>query len=165
MPEGSLAPRVYLVGEAPGHHEAEEGRPFVGPAGQALRGMIREAGIDESQIRLANALPFRPIQRSPNHGLRNRKPTRKELCDYGPIVLADIARVRPKLIVALGRSAASLFGVSMTIDKARKQVFYFQGVPVRITYHPGFVSRFGGRRSQLWRIAVHDLRTFCNSVR
>jgi uracil-DNA glycosylase family 4 len=160
MPEGSRAPRVYLVGEAAGRQEAEAGRPFVGPAGTALRDMLREAGIDESQIRLANALPFRPIERSAKRGLHNRRPTEKELRDYGPFVLADIATVRPKLIVALGKSAASLFGASTAINSARRQVFWFQHIPVRITYHPGFVLRFGGRGSQLWRTAVRDLRTY-----
>src|SRR6516162_522629 len=160
MPEGSLVPRVYLVGEAPGHQEAEAGRPFVGPAGAALRDMMREAGMRESKIRLANALPFRPIERSTRRGLRNRRPPEKELRDYGPIVLDDILSVRPKLIIALGRSAASLFGISTTINSARKRVFRLQGIPVRITYHPGFVLRFGGRGSQLWRTAVRDLRTY-----
>ena len=160
LPEGSVAPRVYLVGEAPGRQEAEAGRPFVGRAGIALRDMIHEAGMNESQIRLANALPFRPIRRSTKRGLRNRKPTGNELRDYGPIVLADIASVRPKLIIALGKSAAWLFGASMTIDRARRKVLRFQGIPVRITYHPGFVLRFGGRGSQLWRTAVRDLCTY-----
>ena len=160
MPEGSPTARVYLVGEAPGRHEAEAGRPFVGPAGMALREMMHEAGMNELQIRLANALPFRPIQRSVKRGLRNRKPTDREIRDYGPIVLADIASVRPKLIIALGRSAASLFGISTTIDGARKRAFCFQAIPLRITYHPGFVLRFGGKGSQLWRRAVRDLRDY-----
>lgn len=160
MPEGSQAPQVYLVGEAPGRQEAEAGRPFVGPAGTALRDMIREAGMEDAQVRLSNALPFRPIERSAKRGLRNRRPTEKELRDYGPIVLADITSVRPKLIIALGKSAASLFGASTTIENARRQVLCFQDMPVRITYHPGFVLRFGGRGSRLWRTAVRDLRTY-----
>ena len=162
-PEGSAAARVYLVGEAPGCQEADAGRPFVGPAGTALRDMIRKAGMDESEIRLANALPFRPIERSAKRALRNRRPTEKELRDYGPIVLADIATVRPKLIIALGKAAGSLFGARTTIERARRKVFCFQGIAVRVTYHPGFVLRFGGRGSRLWRTAVHDLRTFWNT--
>lgn len=108
VPEGSLTPRVYLVGEAPGRREAETGRPFIGLVGTALRDMMREAGINESQVRLANAPPFRPIHRSATLGPRNRKPTNKELRHYGPIVLADIASVRPTHIIALGKSAAFL---------------------------------------------------------
>ena len=137
MPEGSQAPQIYLVGEAPGRQQAEAGRPFVGPAGTALRDMIREAGMEDAQVRLSNALPFRPIERSAKRGLRNRRPTEKELRDYGPIVLADITSVRPKIIIALGNAAASLFGASKTIENARKQVLCFQDMPVRITYHPG----------------------------
>ena len=52
-----------LVGEAPGRQEAEIA-DFVGPVGGALRDMMREAGIDASRVRLANAIPFRPIERS-----------------------------------------------------------------------------------------------------
>lgn len=165
MPEGSQAPQIYLVGEAPGRQDAEAGRPFVGPAGTALRDMIREAGMEDAQIRLSNALPFRPIERSAKRALRYRRPTEKELRDYGPIVLADITSVRPKLIIALGKAAASLFGASTTIENARKQVLCFQDMPVRITYHPGFVLRFGGRGSQLWRTAVRDLRTYWKRAR
>jgi hypothetical protein len=74
MPEGSQAPQIYLVGEAPGRQEAEAGRPFVGPAGTALRDMIREAGMEDAQIRLSNALPFRPIERSAMRLGRPRPP-------------------------------------------------------------------------------------------
>jgi hypothetical protein len=84
--------------------------------------MIRKAGMDESEIRLANALPFRPIERYAKRALHNRRPTEKELRDYGPIVAADIATVRPKLIIALGTSATSLFGASTTIDRATRRL-------------------------------------------
>lgn len=91
MPEGSREPRVYLVGEAPGRQEAETGRPFVGSAGTGLRDMMRDAGMNELQIRLANALPFRPIQRSPHSRLRSRRPTEKKLRDYGlPYLLTSL---------------------------------------------------------------------------
>ena len=160
-PEGSSHARLYLVGEAPGRQEAAIGRPFVGPAGKALRDMMREAGIDASQVRLANAIPFRPVQRSARGRLRNRRPTAKELRTYGRFVLGDIASVKPKVIGALGKSAAALFGASMSsVEDARKRSFQFHDVPVRVTYHPGFVLRFGGRRSPLWRSAVADLSRF-----
>jgi DNA polymerase len=126
----------------------------------ALRDMIREAGMEDTQIRLANALPFRPIERSARRGLRNRRPTEKELRDYGGLVLADITTVQPSIIIALGKSAACLFGATTTIENARRKAFCFEKIPVRITYHPGFVLRFGGRGSPLWRTAVRDLRTF-----
>lgn len=164
-PEGSAGACLYLVGEAPGRQEAESGRPFVGPAGQALRDMMREAGLDASQVRLANAIPFRPIERSHEGTYRNRRPTMQELRTYGRIVLVDIASVRPKLIGALGKSAAALFGAVMAVEQARRRRFRFQGIPVRVTYHPAFVLRFGGRKSRLWRSAVLDLRRFWGEAR
>ena len=163
-PEGNTFARLYLVGEAPGRQEAESGRPFMGPAGQALRDMMREAGVNASLVRLANAIPFRPIERSWEGRYRNRRPTMQELETYGPLVLADIASVRPKLIGALGKSAAVLFGALMPVEQARGRCFEFQGIPVRVTYHPGFVLRFGGRESRLWRSTVLDLSRFWSEV-
>ncbi len=159
-PEGSLNARLYLVGEAPGRLEAETGRPFVGPVGAALRDMMGEAGIDLSCVRLANAIPFRPIERSPGGRVRNRRPTDKELRIYGRSVLVDIAKVQPNLIGALGKSAAMLFGASIPVRRSRAKRLEFQNTPVRFTYHPGFVLRFGGRGSPLWRSTVRDLQKF-----
>jgi len=119
MPEGSLAPHVYLVGEAPGRQEAETGRPFVGPAGTALRDMMREAGIDEAQIRLANALPFRPIERSAKAGLRNRRPTERNFGTMGRWSL---------LISALfGRSSSLRWGSPRPRSSARRPPFMALG--------------------------------------
>ena len=103
-----------LVGEAPGRQEAEIA-DFVGPVGGALRDMMREAGIDASRVRLANAIPFRPIERSRSGQFRNRRPTAKELRAYGGPVLADITKVQPKIVGALGNAAAMLFGASMPL--------------------------------------------------
>jgi DNA polymerase len=73
--------------------------------------------------------------------------------------------VQPKVIGALGRSAAMLFGITTPIERSRRRTFQFRNVPVRITYHPGFVLRFGGRGSALWRSAVRDLRSLWNEAR
>jgi uracil-DNA glycosylase len=164
LPEGSLNARLYLVGEAPGRREAEAGRPFVGPVGAALRDMMHEAGIDVSRVRLANAIPFRPIEQSPGGRVRNRRPSEKELRIYGQSVLVDIAKVQPKLIGALGKSAATLFGASMPVQRSRARTLQFRNIPVRFTYHPGFVLRFGGRGSALWRSAVRDLKKLWNEA-
>ena len=122
--------------------------------------MMRETGIDASRVRLANAIPFRPIERSRSGQFRNRRPTAKELRAYGGPVLADITKVQPKIVGALGNAAGMLFGASMPLQRSRRRTFQFQNIPVRITYHPGFVLRFGGRGSALWRSAVRDLRSF-----
>jgi uracil-DNA glycosylase len=157
-PEGSSDACLYLIGEAPGGKEAELGRPFVGPAGEALRDMMRTAGIDFARVRLANAIPYRPIERSTRVRVRNRTPTRTELRTYGQAVLSDVLAVKPAVICALGKSAATLFGIAAEIDTARKRSFRFQGTPVRVTYHPSYVLRFGGEGSRLWKSAVRDLK-------
>lgn len=108
----------------------------------------------------ANAIPFRPRERSPRGRFRNRRSTEKELGTFGQSVLGDIAKVQPKVIGALGKSAATLFGASMPVEQARAQTFQFQNIPVRVTYHPRFVLRFGGRGSPLWRSVVRDLGRF-----
>jgi DNA polymerase len=127
--------------------------------------MMREAGIDMSRVRLANAISFRPIERSPAGRIRNRRPAKKEIQSYGQSVLNDIAKVQPKVIGALGKSAAMLFGASTPVQRSRKRTFRFRNTPVRITYHPGFVLRFGGRRSVVWRSVVGDLRILWNEAR
>jgi uracil-DNA glycosylase len=96
---------------------------------------------------------------------RNRRPTKKELGTYGRFVLADIASVQPKVVGALGTSAAALFGALLPVEQARGRSFQFQGIPVHVTYHPGFVLRFGGRGSRLWRSAVRDLSWFWSEAR
>jgi DNA polymerase len=164
-PEGSPDACLYLVGEVPGRREPETGRPFVGLAGKALRDMMREAGIDASQVRLANAVPFRPVERSSRGAFRNRKPTAKELRTCGRFVLRDIADVQPRVIGALGKSAAMLFGGSVRVEQCRKRTFHFRNIPVRVTYHLAFVLRFGGKGSALWRSAVADLKRLWKNAR
>jgi DNA polymerase len=158
-PEGLFRrPRLYLIGEAPGAVEAAQGKPFVGPAGNALRKMLEEGGIDPGQLRLANAIPFRPIEYSKDCKPRNRSPTTEEIQCYGAAVLTDIRRSRPAVIVALGSTAARLFGASQSIRAARKAKLQFEGHPLRITFHPAYVRRFGGRKGDAWRQTVADLR-------
>lgn len=162
-PEGLFRrPRLYVVGEAPGVEEAAQGRPFVGPAGRALREMLDEAGIDPQQLRLANVIPFRPIAYSKDRKPRNRRPTIEEVDRYGAAVLNDIRRSRPGVIVALGSTASRLFGESQPIRVTRKAELQFEGRPLRITFHPAYVRRFGGRNGDAWRQAVADLRRAWN---
>lgn len=158
-PQGRFRrPRLYLVGEAPGAVEAAQGKPFVGPAGNALRKMLKEGGIDPGQLRLANAIPFRPIEHSRDRKPRNRSPTTGEIQCHGAAVLTDIRRSKPAVIVALGSTAARLFGALQSVRAARKAKLQFEGRPLRVTFHPAYVRRFGGSGGDAWRDMVHDLR-------
>src|SRR5437764_4542703 len=139
-PEGRFRrPRLYVVGEAPGAEEIAQGRPFVGAAGRALREMLDEAGIDPRRVRLANAIPFRPIAYSKDRKPRNRSPTIEEIDRYGAAMLKDIRRSKPGMIVALGSMASHLFGTSQSIRVTRKAKLQFEGHPLRITFHPAYV--------------------------
>jgi DNA polymerase len=151
-------PRLYLVGEAPGAEESARGKPFVGPAGRALREMLEEAGIDPKQVRLANAIPFRLIAYSKDRKPRNRSPTTREVGYYGAAVLTDIRRSKPGMIIALGSTAARLFGESRSIQPARKAKLQFESYMLRVTFHPAYARRFGGRKGDVWRRTVADLR-------
>lgn len=151
-------PCLYLIGEAPGAQEVAEGRPFVGPAGQWLRDMLLEAEIDLSHIRLANAVPLRPIHRSAHGRIRNRTPARHEIRELSHAVLRDIRHVRPASIVALGASACILFGVEGSVSRNRGTVYEFENIPVWVTYHPSYVRRFSKRQPSLYQQVVDDLR-------
>jgi uracil-DNA glycosylase len=152
-------PRLYVVGEAPGAEEVAQGRPFVGPAGRALREMFNEAKVDLAQLRLANAIPFRPLDRRSSKRPRNRAPTTREVAEFGSVVLRDIKDANPAVILALGSTAARLFGASGRIEKLRKRRLRFEGRPLRISYHPAFARRFGGRGGEAWRQSVADIRS------
>lgn len=160
-PEGpAAAPRLYLVGEAPGATEAEMGRPFVGPAGKTLRRLLSEAGADLAHVRISNAVPYRPIVRAEAGIIRNRKPSVREIRHFGKAVLADIAHTKPAVIVALGASAATLFDVPLPITEARLGSFLFDGTLLRVTYHPAYLLRAAGQKTDLWQQARSDLRQF-----
>ncbi|MEH2622689.1 uracil-DNA glycosylase family 4 [Bradyrhizobium sp. AZCC 1719] len=162
-PEGHFRqPRLYLVGEAPGAEEAEQGRPFVGPAGGALRKLLEQAGIDLRQLRLANVIPFRPMEHTKKSKPRNRAPTIEEINHYGAAVLTDIRRSKPRVVVALGSTAARLFRASRSIQASRKAKLQFDGRPLQITFHPAYVRRFGGSNGDAWRKMVADLRRAWN---
>jgi DNA polymerase len=158
-PEGRFQePRLYIVGEAPGAEETAQRRPFVGPAGRALREMLEQAAIDTRQLRLANAVPYRPVERTGDDTVRNRTPDAEEVRRWGKATLTDIRRSRPQGIVALGSTAARLFGRTGPIGQMRGKTQYFENRPLWITYHPAYVRRFGGSASALWRDTVADLR-------
>ena len=136
-PDGmSRRPRLYLVGEAPGAEESAQGKPFVGPAGRALRQMLQQAGIDPKQVRLANAIPFRPVAHSNDQRPRNRSPTIEEVGRYGAAVLADIRRAKPGVIMALGSTAARLLGERRPVQAVRNAMLQFESYPLRVTLCP-----------------------------
>ena len=131
-----------FVGEQPGDNEDQEGRPFVGPAGTFLRDLMHQAGIDEHDVYFTNTVKhFKFIWRGKRR--IHSKPKRLEIEACRPWLEAEIARVRPAMIVALGATAAhALLGPSFRLTKHRGEFVASDLAPrVIATIHPSAILR------------------------
>ena len=130
---GDAGAEWMFVGEAPGAEEDAKGEPFVGQAGRLLDNMLAALGMRrETNVYIANVLKCRPPG--------NRTPEPGEVDACRPYLDRQIELIRPKLIVALGRSAATtLLAVDATIASLRGRVHRYQGVPLIVTYHPAYL--------------------------
>jgi uracil-DNA glycosylase len=127
---------VMLVGEAPGAQEDLAGVPFVGRSGQLLDSLLAEAGLDRSLVAVANVLKCRPPG--------NRKPRRAEVGRCRPWLTRQIELADPRVLVALGGTAAEwFFGPGARIAALREEVRDHGGRPLVVTYHPSAAIRFG----------------------
>lgn len=134
---------LMLVGEAPGHHEEKQREPFVGPAGQKLNDILRAMGLSREAVYISNLVKFRPSL--PRQTTNNRKPTKEEMAACRELVLAEISIVRPKLVIALGATAAEgLLGLDGTVASMRGSWHEVNGFPARVTYHPSYLLQSGG---------------------
>lgn len=140
---GSPNADIMLVGEAPGYNEEKEGQPFVGPAGQKLNDILKAMGLRREDVYISNLVKFRPAM--PKQTTNNRKPTPEEMAACLPLVLAEISVVQPKLIIALGGTAAEgLIGLEGTVGSMRGKWHEVSGIPARVTYHPSYLLQSGG---------------------
>jgi uracil-DNA glycosylase len=141
---GDAGAEWMFVGEAPGAEEDARGEPFVGQAGRLLDNMLAALGMQrEKNVYIANVLKCRPPG--------NRTPEPGEVDACRPYLDRQIALIRPKLIVALGRSAATtLLAVDATIASLRGRVHRYQGVPLIVTYHPAYLLRNLPDKAKAW---------------
>jgi DNA polymerase len=141
---GDPSAEWLFVGEAPGAEEDARGEPFVGQAGRLLDNMLAALGISrERNVYIANVLKCRP----PNN--RTPEPLEVEACR--PYLERQVAVISPKLIVALGRSAASLLlGTDASIASLRGRVHRYQGIPLIVTYHPAYLLRNLHDKAKAW---------------
>jgi DNA polymerase len=105
---GNLDATIMFVGEAPGADEEDQGEPFVGRAGQLLNRMIKAMGVERSQVYIGNILNWRPAMGERNADgsqTGNRPPTAEEMAYCLPFIRAQIDIIRPKVLVALGKTA------------------------------------------------------------
>lgn len=149
---GNPQARLMLVGEAPGYQEEREREPFVGPAGQKLNDILKAMGISREEVYISNIVKFRPA--TPRQTTNNRKPTPEEMASCLPFVRAEAGIVKPECIIALGGTAAEgLLGAAGSVTAMRGRWHDFEGIPVRVTYHPSYLLQSGGANSvkrQVW---------------
>ena len=131
---------IFIVGEAPGSDEDACGKPFVGRAGQILEKGLDRLCLQRKDVYIANCLKCRP---DPPLGRGNRPPTRGEMQDCVPFLLAQIEIVDPFVILALGNSALEALGIDAQISKVRGTVIRseHQHCAVVPTWHPAYVLR------------------------
>jgi DNA polymerase len=158
--EGSAAARAMLVGEQPGDREDREGRPFVGPAGRLLNEALEEAGIDRSLAYVTNVVKH--FKWTPRGKRRiHQKPSWSEIAACRPWLDAELAVVRPAVLVCLGATAAqALLGRDFRVTKQRGEPVASDLAPVVLaTIHPSAILRMDGAEREAEREAlVADLR-------
>jgi len=156
--EGPLHPDIAFVGEQPGDQEDLAGKSFVGPAGQLLDKALAEAGIARGETYVTNAVKhfkFEPRGKRRLHA----KPNAGEVKHYRWWLQKELDLVKPKLVVALGATAAlALAGKPLAVSANRGPII-LDGRPGFITIHPSFLLRMPDEdKAQAWRGFVADLR-------
>ncbi len=134
--------QLMLIGEAPGFEEERQSEPFVGPAGQRLTKILKAMGLERSKVYISNICKFRPaIDGGGKQGTKNRAPTKAEMDACLPFILTEIDIIRPKVIVALGRTAAEGLGIEGSVASVRGKFHEVNGIPTMVTYHPSYILR------------------------
>lgn len=143
-----------FIGEAPGKNEDLEGKPFVGPAGLLLTEMIRAIGLQRDAVYIANIVKCRP----PN----NRDPKVEEIKACNDYLQQQIALIKPKIILAVGRVAAqALLETSQPLSKLRGVVHQLDGIPLVVVYHPAYLLRSLSEKGRAWqdlKLAMRQMR-------
>ena len=159
MGEGPQDAALMIVGEQPGDQEDQTGRPFVGPAGQVLDAGLEKAGIDRRGAYVTNAVKhFKFVQRGKRR--LHQSPTAKEIDVCRWWNEAERAIVKPKLVLALGASAArGMLGKTVSITKARGEPIPLDdGSELWVTAHPSYLLRLdGAAREEQERLFAADL--------
>jgi uracil-DNA glycosylase len=139
--EGQISAKIMFIGEAPGRSEDEKGKPFVGAAGRILDNVLKNAGIERSQVFITNIVKCRP----PN----NRVPEEDELIACRPYLDRQIALIKPKVICILGRTAYSSILGGNSITANRGKIVERSGQKYFSTFHPAAVIYNKSLRSRL----------------
>jgi DNA polymerase len=153
---GDPRAELMFVGEGPGADEDAQGEPFVGRAGQLLNNMIKAMGLRREDVYIANVVKCRPPG--------NRQPERDECETCSPFLMRQIAAIKPKVIVALGATAAkNLLAMNAPMSELRGRFYDFmpsgvrsndpawKGARLAVTYHPAFLLRDPRQKGEAWK--------------
>jgi DNA polymerase len=140
---GNPGATLMIIGEAPGADEDAQGEPFVGRAGQLLNKILEAINFKREDVYICNILKCRPPG--------NRKPLAEEVDLCIPYLRKQIALVKPKLILALGLTAAeNLLATTESLSRLRGRVFQYEGTPLMVTYHPAALLRNPNWKRPAW---------------
>lgn len=141
---GDVAADWLFVGEGPGAEEDVRGEPFVGQAGKLLDAMLAATDLKRGEnVYIANAVKCRPPG--------NRTPDAGEMTACFPFLERQIALLRPKLIVLMGRAAVqSVLGEERSLAALRGRRHDYRGIPVVVTYHPAYLLRNLPDKAKAW---------------
>jgi uracil-DNA glycosylase family 4 len=151
---GNPDAELVFVGEGPGADEDRTGEPFVGAAGQLLTKMIEAMGFRREDVYICNVIKCRPP------GNRNPEPDEVAACE--PFLKKQLAALRPRMIVTLGKFAAHcLLRIDTPITRLRGNFKSYEGVQLMPTYHPAFLLRDPSRKREAWS----DLQSVVSALR
>jgi uracil-DNA glycosylase family 4 len=152
---GNPRAELMFVGEGPGADEDAQGEPFVGRAGQLLNNMIKAMGLRREDVYIANVVKCRPPG--------NRQPEPDECDTCSPFLMRQIAAIKPKVVVALGATAAkNLLAMNSSLGELRGRFYDFKpagapldaswpGARLAVTYHPAYLLRDPRQKGEAWK--------------
>lgn len=147
--QGDAVAELVFVGEGPGRQEDLQGLAFVGPSGALLTKMIEAMGLTRDEVFIANVVKCRPP--------RNRAPNPAEMGTCLPALRQQLDIIRPKVICALGKTAAVGLGLirpDSSLGRSRGRFHDWNGIPAMVTYHPAYLLRQPSEKRKAW----HDLQ-------
>jgi DNA polymerase len=156
---GNTRAEWLIIGEAPGAEEDRQGEPFVGRAGQLLNAMLLAIGLPRETVFIANILKCRPPG--------NRDPKPEEVVKCLPFLSAQIALLKPKVILAVGRIAAqNLLATDAPLSRLRGKLHSFgaANTPLVITYHPAYLLRTPADKRKAWEDLKFARSTYARIV-
>ncbi len=156
---GNPTAKLMVIGEAPGFHEDQQGEPFVGRAGQLLTAMLNSIGFAREDVYIANILKCRPPE--------NRDPTPAEVASCTPFLNQQIALIKPRLLLAVGRIAAHyLLDTKKSLESMRGQLHALgeTSAPLIVTYHPAYLLRNPGDKKKAYSDLLFTKNTLSTLV-